>query len=517
VAGDRRIPEENVASDPRPHFAAATIGASVTALVTLGLRSLAPFSGAQLDVRLSVLGSALLGFAVGLGVGVRWRGRAGAWTLPWPWVRGPLLRVLEHAGLPAGTLLAAAALVLVPALALGVAFAALALGESRRRQDAGPALLGLVALALVAAWGVAAAAPLLLIPVLGVNRSVLCFALLQVVAAFLLQTRAAAGRLAAGSAGLVLLLGAMAGVALWRAPRCQAAPEFGLRFVEESADCDLRVLDRDEVRYLLVDGTIVDVADPATGLPLARGPAALRMTEQLFPAPGRALVLGMRGGALPMQLARGGWAVTVVEPEPRLVEAACREFGLGRAEVAVAAVEPRSFLRRNGLRFDFIAIDLSGSGALRAPWLTREFCTAVRARLEPQGGMLAVAVEARGWNDVLVRSLAATLRTEFAHVVALPTAEPPDQLGCVVLLAADRPLECPDDALPDVRAALGDSYAHWVAMQQTHAWFNRYEPVAAGARILTDDRNPLETWGMRIDRAARRELHAFFGPYARAW
>ena len=95
--------------------------------------------------------------------------------------------------------------------------------------------------------------------------------------------------------------------------------------------------------------------------------------------------------------------------------------------------------------------------------------------------MLAVAVEAQGWEDVLVRSLAATLRSVFPHVVALPTAEPPDQLGCVVLLAADRPLACPDAALPDVRARSA-TLTHWVAMQQTHAWFNRYEPAMAGRR-----------------------------------
>jgi hypothetical protein len=135
----------------------------------------------------------------------------------------------------------------------------------------------------------------------------------------------------------------------------------------------------------------------------------------------------------------------------------------------------------------------------------------------PQQGIFALAVEAKGWEDVLVRSLAATLRTSFTNVVALPTAEPPDVLGCVVLIAADRAIECPDDSLPDVKAALGDPYRHWVAMQQNHAWFNRYRPDAAGAQILTDDRNCIEPWAARIERAARHDVQAYFGPFAHAW
>jgi spermidine synthase len=518
-----------MALDLRSHVAAAVIGASAAALVTVGLRALAPFSGTQLDVRVTLLGCTLLGFAAGLAAG-RPRGSllalahadigllvAGAWVLPWPWLRGPLLRVLDRPGLPAATLLAPVAMALVPAFALGIAFAHLATRHARDRDDPGAALLALVSVALVAAWGAAFLAPAVLIPHLGTSRSLLLFALLQFATAFLVRRPARSSRQVAVRTGLALLaLGGAAG-GLWRAPVVRAAPEFGVRQGEENADSDLRVLDRDEVRYLLVDGVIVNVADPVTGSSLERGPAAMRMTGPLFPAPARALVLGMRGGALAMQLARSGWAVTVVEPNPQVVETACRDFGLGLAEVAIATAEPRAFLRQRSGRYEFAGLDLSGSGALPPQWLTREFFALVRSRLEPATGVLAVAVEAKGWEDVLVRSLAATLRTVFPHVVALPTSEPPDQLGCVVLLAAGRALACPDESLPDVRAALGDSYKHWVAMQQTHAWFNRYEPATAGARLLTDDRNSIELWAMRIDRAARREVHEFFGPHARAW
>ena len=49
---------------------------------------------------------------------------------------------------------------------------------------------------------------------------------------------------------------------------------------------------------------------------------------------------------------------------------------------------------------------------------------------------MVVNIETIGWQDPLAHALVATLRTQFAHVWALPTAEPPDQFGNVVLMGA---------------------------------------------------------------------------------
>lgn len=516
-------------SGARAHVAVALLGASAAVLVAAGGRSLAPFCGNQWDARAALSGCAFLGLAAGLAIasmarprGGRWLAgvslaAGGIWLAPWPWLRQPLLRLLEPAGLPGATILATAVLALVPSLAMGIAAGRIAAGHAEASHDPVSCSLRLAATALAAAWLAASLVPIVLVPHLGSGRSLLLAGCLQLAAATLVWARAGSRSQAAVRGGLFLAVCGGATGALLHAPVVRAAPEFGVHRVVEDGQVDLRVLERDEIRYLFVDGTIVTVADPVSGSSLERGPAALCITDQLFEEPGRALVLGMRGGALAMQLARRGWAVTVVEPEPRVSEIVWQDFGLGRVEVVVAPCPPRAFLRRTSAQFDVTVLDLSGSGALPPALLSREFFALLKQRLAPGSGVFALAVEAQGWEDALVRSLAATLRLRFAHVVALPTAEPPDQLGCVVLLGADRSLELPDEALPNVGAALGEAYRHWVLMQQNHAWFNRYEPAAGGAWILTDDRTPLERWAARLDRAARRDVHAAFGPHARVW
>ena len=120
-------------------------------------------------------------------------------------------------------------------------------------------------------------------------------------------------------------------------------------------------------------------------------------------------------------------------------------------------------------------------------------------------------------DDVLLRSLAATLRRRFQTVWALPTGEPPNALGSIVVLAANRPLELRDDELPDPSAYHSDPEGHWSVMQMNHAWNNRFRPDARGARILADDGGMIDLWSERLNHAARRELHAFFGPKGLSW
>lgn len=123
---------------------------------------------------------------------------------------------------------------------------------------------------------------------------------------------------------------------------------------------------------------------------------------------------------------------------------------------------------------------------------------------------------ALGWGDPLVNALATTLRTSFAHVVALPTSEPQNALGTVLLVASAQPLPLGDEQLPDPTTFFQNPDALWVVQQQLHAWLNRYEP-APGPRAITDDRSMVEVWADRVNHVARIELHTFFGPHGGSW
>ncbi len=89
-------------------------------------------------------------------------------------------------------------------------------------------------------------------------------------------------------------------------------------------------------------------------------------------------------------------------------------------------------------------------------------------------------------------------------------AEPPNALGNVVLLAANRPLALADE--PGVPAGrLTPEYDRF------HAWENRFAPDTRGARILTDDANPSDLWSEATNLATRKSLHEFFGGKGVGW
>jgi len=98
-----------------------------------------------------------------------------------------------------------------------------------------------------------------------------------------------------------------------------------------------------------------------------------------------------------------------------------------------------------------------------------------------------------------VKAVAATLRTQFAHVVALPGEPSSGDLGNVVLLASNTSLDVGADC-----DALDRSFAR-------RGWTNRFVPDIEGAPVLTDDLNPVDLWSERINVLARQDLHRHFG------
>jgi hypothetical protein len=135
--------------------------------------------------------------------------------------------------------------------------------------------------------------------------------------------------------------------------------------------------------------------------------------------------------------------------------------------------------------------------------VTREAFAAAKARLRP-GGIVVVNVETVGWQDPLAHALIATLRSEFRDAFAMPVAEPPDQLGNVVLMASDRALDLNPELLGDPVGSLSDEDEHFRVLARHHAWENRYRP--GRGRVLTDDWNPVDVRAEEINRVAREKL-----------
>lgn len=499
------------------------LGWAILAVGLLQGRLLAPFHGTGLFFY-SALSTLMLG-AVALGVlaaggtasGERRIAPAllvsGVWCLGVPFVHRTLLGALEPLGLHAALVLGALVLSGPPVFLLGAALGTLGRAGAASGEDRGR---GFAACAAASLLGAALAAPIvgfLLVPSVGIARAWLMVATLLIMqaGAVLFASR----RRAAGVTALI----AAALAAAWtaRAPAARLTPAPGaVLCVKDGPLAEFRVLDREGSRYLLVDGTIHSVVESDRGVSLHRAAAALELTKLLFANPDTVLVLGLRGGSVAQSFARDGWVVVAVDADPTAPGIAARYFALRPEQARVTVMDPRVFTRRDHSRYPLVILDSFADSSIPPHLVTHEFFGLLRARLD-DGGVVALIVEAQGWDDVLVRSLAETLRGSFRHVIALPTGEPPNVLGSLILLGSDRPIALSDEIIPRPSDFVADPYAHWVVVQMSHAWANQFEPERSDARSLSDDDCPVDLWSDRINRTARTELHQFFGRRAGAW
>jgi spermidine synthase len=493
------------------------LGACAFATAHAAQRMIAPFAGLGLTLHVAVLSASLLGFSLGciLSAGIRpverlspLGGRVllgtAVWTLVLIALRRPLLESLDHAELRLAVMAAAALFAGLPCAGIGFTFA-----ERQSDSRGAESMRGLSWLLLGAGF----AAPLsgfLLVPRFGLTVTLTVIAAVEAVAALVSGARRAS---LPSTVGALLVLTAAAGLAV----RPAAAVKLGPRLLEHrlGAESEYRVFDRDGARYLVADGSILAVTDTLSGDGVQRGASALELLKRIRTGRDSMLVLGLRGGTLPLSFARSGWRVRVVEPDS-VAAAVSRRVSYRPGEIPLEIADPRRFVRTDRSRYSVAVVDAFANSDL--PWTlcTREFVADLAERITPDG-LVVVLVEAHGWGDPMLGALGATLRTKFAHVLALPTSEPQTALGTVLLFASHQPVPFRDEQLPDPTTYFQNPEALWVVQQQSHAWLNRYEPQPADAAVLTDDRNRVDVWADRVNHAARAELHTFFGPHGGSW
>jgi spermidine synthase len=484
-------------------------GAAVLALEILGTRVLAPFYGASLYLWSALISVTLAALATGYAAGGRWADRgptrtrlatviaiAGAWVLAVPLLRGPLLHACEGLGLRTAVLIAATVLFFPPLALLGMVSPYAIRLATRNLDEVGRTAGDLFAVSTLASVLAALLTGFVLVPSLGVTRLLFGVALVLFVAAAI----AGLGRRSRPATLLGLLPAASLAVA-GMASRVHL-PE-GVLAVEQSPYGEIRVVEHRDFRYLLIDGgmhTIVQKDDNAPHQPYV---FAAEVAALSFKRPGNALLLGLGGGSLARVLSRDGWNVEAVDIDPVIPRIASGYFQLYPRQATVTVADARRFLRTTDHVWSVIFFDVYASASIPLHVATAEAFAEARRCLAP-GGMIVLNVEGIGWHDPLIHALAATLGTSFAHVIALPTIEPPNQLGNVVLVAGDHALDVDPDVLGDPVATLADDYEHWCVLERHHAWDNRFVPEHG--RVLTDDWNPADLRAEEINRVARRAI-----------
>jgi spermidine synthase len=489
-------------------------GATVLAIEILGTRILGPFYGVSLFLWSALITVTLVALSVGYAIGGRWADKgpalrrvyyllagAGVWMLLIPWITDPILAVSEPFGLRLAVLLAAFLLFVPPLTLLGMvspyAIRVRAASLSVVGQTAGD----LYAISTVGSVVAALATGFLLIPNVGVGRlTLLTGGLLLATAAIglAIESRARAVKPAA------LLAACAAAVAFSQMPDERPDPARGLVAVEQSPYAEIRVLDTPDgkSRLLVIDGGVHTIADRATWESRYPYVGLIGLVRCFKPRPGKLALVGLGGGSVVKDFASQGWAVEAVEIDPVVVQVAREHFGLDASEGKIHTMDGRRFLKTRPQTWDVIAMDAFGSSSIPFHLVTAEAFGLIASRLEADG-ILAINVESVGWQGKVVKAIAATLRQHFAHVLALPAEPDPQDLGNVVILASNAPLEMAagSDAACDLRRNV----------HVARAWANRFVPETQSATVLTDELNPVDVWSEQINVVARADLHRYFG------
>lgn len=489
-------------------------GGSVLAVEMLGTRILGPFYGVSLYLWSALISVTLAALSVGYAIGGRWADRgprlsrfsaviglAGIWIVLIPLMRDPVLGMLDGAGLRTAVLVMATVLFFPPLALLGMVSPYAIRLRASSLSVVGRTAGNLYAVSTVASVVAAVATGFVLIPNMGVNPLTLAIgiALIATSLAGLVLTRGAA---AGGAAMLVLPVAAVFAFHAVPSLQAKARPAAGLVAIEYSPYAEIRVVEDEGTRYMLIDGGTHTIVDAETGESLFPYVDVMDIAAMFFDAPGDMVLVGLGGGSVARRYARAGWTVDAVEIDPVVARIARNYFGFSDSLATIHLMDGRRYFRVTDQRYDLVAMDAFGSSSIPFHLVTREAFALIRSRLA-DGGILAMNIEAVGWHDILVHSLAATMEQVFEHVVVLPMAEPPNTLGNLVLLASNRPLELEEEPpVPTYR--LSREY------HRAHAWDNRFEVDSGSAPVLTDDHNPVDIWAERINRVARRRLHDYF-------
>ncbi len=271
-------------------------------------------------------------------------------------------------------------------------------------------------------------------------------------------------------------------------------------------------MDLDDSRFLIIDGGIHSAVSKTTQENILPYVWVLDIVKNIKNYADDMLLIGLGGGSVLKSYYADNWDVDAVEIDPAVTETAIKYFGL-IPSLNIHHNDGREFLKISSKNYGVIIIDAFGSSSIPFHLTTVESFGLAKSKLK-KGGILALNVESVGWDDIIVGSIAATLQEVFSNVTVLPTAEPPNVLGNVIILASDSPLELKEEFLRDY---WNPGYRFSANYEKNHAWDNRFMPDIGKAKILTDDLNPVEIWSERINLQARKGLHDYLGSGSFLW
>jgi spermidine synthase len=375
----------------------------------------------------------------------------------------------------AGSLFGVLALVSVPVLMLGAVSPWAIRLKLQRVEDSGETAGRMYAISTVGSLLGTFSASLLLIPLVGTQRTFLVYAIILAVVAAL-------------GLGRRWLLAPVAVAALLLVPVgvVKAAEEGEVVHEAETLYQYARVVEYPDGRRQLElnEGQAIHSiwrADTVLTGNYWDGHLTLPFTLRDDP-PEKVAMLGVAGGTVARAYAKyfPDTVIDAVEIDGELFDIGRRWFGLDdRPQLRVHAEDARPFLRKAEERYDFIFLDTYRQPYIPFYLATKEFFELARDRLAPGGAVLINVGHPEG-SDRLEQVLTATMGAAFPHVVRDAVTDTNTLLMGSTVAPSRARLEAAAERMPPELRLLARADAR------------RLEGPLPGGEVYTDDKAPVE-------------------------
>jgi predicted membrane-bound spermidine synthase len=182
----------------------------------------------------------------------------------------------------------------------------------------------------------------------------------------------------------------------------------------------LQVLDRSDggCRFYLNDSLTQNTYDPVRKLSVSHFTYALSGLARAYTTNiSDALCIGLGVGIVPMEFARQGARVDVVEINPAVVPLAVRFFDLQLNKVNLTLDDGRHFLNRCRKQYDVVVLDAFLGDSSPSHLMTREAFASMRRVLRPGGTLVINSFgNLEDGKDFFTASLNRTLQAVFPSV-----------------------------------------------------------------------------------------------------
>ncbi|HWN93803.1 MAG TPA: fused MFS/spermidine synthase [Methylomirabilota bacterium] len=268
----------------------------------------------------------------------------------------------------------------------------------------------------------------------------------------------------------------------------------------------LQVFDMNDSRYYLNDYLVQNTYDPTQRLSTSMFTYMLHGLARAYTSNVQdVLCIGLGIGIVPMDFARDGARVDVVEINPAVVPVAQQWFDLEPDKLNIIIADGRSFLNECATKYDVVALDAFLGESSPSHLMTREAFAAMKRVLRPDGTLVINSFgNFKEGQDFSTTSLYKTLTNVFASV-RVHTAT-----GGNTFYVASEKLK-----LNFVNAPQTDRVHDRVRSQVQGAYAGVIEPGMEyrglalhlqNGRVLTDDFNPVDFYDAANREQIRRSL-----------